>query len=67
MANVTRNYYVPKNQIGRFIINRMIDKVGCSVDNFKVNRESNTICVTLSFNEKDIKTIEKILKLYGVI
>ena len=67
MANVTRNYYVPKNQVGRFIINRMIDKVGCSVDNFKINRESNTICVTLSFNEKDVKTIEKILKMYGVM
>lgn len=67
MANVTRNYYVPKNQIGRFIINRMIDRVGCSVENFRVNRDTNTICVTMSFNDKDTQLIEKILKMYGVM
>ena len=67
MKNVTRNYYVPKNQVGRYIINRIIDKVGCSVDDIKVNQETQTICVTFSFNDKDIAKVEKILKLYDVL
>jgi hypothetical protein len=67
MKNVTRNYYVPRNQIGRHIINRIIEKVGCSVSDFKVNRETNTICVTLSYNEKDTPTIERVLKMYDVM
>lgn len=67
MKNVTRNYYVPRNEIGRNIINRIIDKVGCSVSEFKVNRDTNTICITLSFDEKDTPTVERILKIYDVM
>ena len=65
--NVTRNYYVPKNQIGRYLINRIVEKVDCSVDNIKVNRDSETIRVTFSFQEKDAKTVERILKTYGLM
>lgn len=64
---ITRNYFVPKNQVGRHIINRIIEKVECSVDDFKVNRDTNTICVTLSFPNKDTPVIERILKLYDVM
>lgn len=67
MKNITRNYYVPRNEVGRHIINRIIDKVGCSVNDFKVNRDTNTICVTMSFEEKDTPTIERILKLYNIL
>lgn len=64
---VTRNYFVPKNQIGHHIINRIIEKVGCSVSDFKVNRDTNTICITLSFSDKDTPVVERILKLYDVM
>lgn len=67
MKNITRNYYVPRNEVGRHIINRIIDKVGCSVNDFKVNRDTNTICVTMSFEEKDTPIIERILKLYNIL
>ena len=67
MKNITRNYYVPRNEVGRHISNRIIDKVGCSVNDFKINRETNTICVTMSFEEKDTPTIERILKLYNLL
>jgi len=67
MKNVTRNYYVPRNQNGRHIINRIIEKVGCSVSDFKVNHETNTICITLSFDEKDAQTIERVLKMYDAM
>lgn len=67
MNNVTRNYYVPKNQVGRYLINRIIEKIDCSVDNIKVNHESETLRVTLSFQEKDAKTVERILKMYGLM
>lgn len=67
MKNITRNYYVPRNEVGRHIINRIIDKVGCSVNDFKINRDTNTICVTMSFEEKDTPIIERILKLYNLL
>ena len=67
MKNITRNYYVPRNEVGRHIINRIIDKVGCSVNDFKINRETNTICVTMSFEEKDTPTIERTLNLYNLL
>ena len=65
--NVTRNYYVPRNNVGRYIINRIVDQVGCSIDDIKVNRDSNTICVTFSFNARDTKDVEKILKTYDIM
>lgn len=64
---VSRNYYFPKNQIGRYIINQMINRIDCSVDNFRVNHSTNTICVTLSFRERDTAQIERLLKMYGLL
>lgn len=63
----TRIYYVPRNQIGRTIMCTIVDRVGCSVGDFKLNRDSNTIRFVVTCNKKDIPTIERILRLYGVI
>lgn len=67
MYTVSRNYYFPKNQIGRYIINQVVNHIDCSVENFRVSRSTNTICVTFSFRERDLKQVERILKMYGLL
>lgn len=67
MANVTRNYYVPRNNVGRHIINRIVENVPCSIDGVTPKRAADTFCVTLSCNAKDISKIENILKSFGVL
>lgn len=63
----TRVYYVPRNQIGRYIMNVVVDRVGCSVSDFKINRQSDTIRFVVTCPIKDIPKIERILKMYGVM
>jgi hypothetical protein len=46
-------------------MNKLIDKVGCSVGDIKVMKEAIRVPVTC--NDKDVKTIENILKLYNMI
>ena len=64
---ITRNYYVPRNRIGLYIMNVIVDRVGCSVDDFKPSRSSDTIRFSITCNQKDIPAVEKILRLYGVL
>ena len=63
----TRNYYVARNCIGRQVMNTIVDRVPCSVGDFKINRESNTIKFTVTCELHDIPKIEKILKRYGMM
>lgn len=63
----TRTYYLPKNRISLHLINYMVDRVGCSIGELKVNQQSNTIRVPVTCNDNDISKIEKILKRYDMI
>ncbi len=63
----TRIYYVPRNQFGRHIMNVIIEKVGCSVGDFKLNRQSDTIRFCVTCNDKDISKVEHILSRYDLI
>jgi len=63
----TRNYYIPRNMIGRQVMNTIVDKVGCSVGDFKFNRESNTIKFTVTCEMNDFPKIEKILERYDML
>lgn len=68
--NVTRNYYFPKNAVGRQILNRVIDEVGGSVDTISFARDANgkeVMNVTFSCNKMDVRSIEKILKFYDLL
>lgn len=67
MNLITRNYYVPKNIIGRQVMNTIVDKVGCNVGDFKINRQSDTIRFTITCNLQDVPHIEKILKRYNMM
>lgn len=64
---ITRIYYVPRNQIGRQIMNIVIERVGCSVGDFKVNRQSDTIRFVVTCRAQDVPKIEKILSFYDVL
>jgi hypothetical protein len=64
---ITRIFYVPRNQIGRYLMNAVVERVGCSVGDFKVNRQSDTIRFVVTCRVQDIPKIERILKLYDVM
>ena len=63
----TRNYFVPCNNIGRHVMNAIVDKVGCSVGDFKINRDIGVIRFTITCNVKDFAQVEKILRRYDML
>jgi hypothetical protein len=67
MNIVTRTYYIPRNQIGRYVMNYIVEKVGCSVGEFKLNRQAETIRFSITCKINDVPTIEKILRLYDML
>lgn len=62
---VTRTYYFPRNQIGRYIINYIVERVGCSIGNFHVVADS--IAVVMTVQPHDVVKVERILQMYGLI
>lgn len=63
----TRNYYIPRNCIGRQVMNTIVDRIGCSVGDFKVNKEANTIKFTVTCDLRDFPKVERILKRYDMM
>ena len=63
----TRTYYLPKNYMSVHVINYIVSKVGCSIGELKVCQKANVIRVPVTCNDKDVKKIEKILNLYGMM
>lgn len=63
----TRTYYMPRNRISLYIISNIIDKIGCSIGDIKVQQISNTIRVPITCNDNDIPRVEKILKRYDIL
>lgn len=60
----TRSYYVPRNQIGHFIINTVIDKVSCSIGDIVPYTFMNVMRFTITCRDKDIPTVEHIIDQY---
>ena len=61
----TRTYYLPKNRIALYLINYMIERVGCSIGDIK--KIENAIRVPITCNDCDVQKIEHILNCYGLI
>ena len=61
----TRTYYFPKNQIGRHILNYLVERVGCSIG--EIRKISNIIAVSITVQKRDIVKIERILQMYDLI
>lgn len=63
----TRTYYLPKNRFALHIINYMVSKVGCSIGELKVNRQTDTIRVPITCNDIDVAKVERVLKTYDML
>lgn len=64
---VTRTYCMPNNDVSRLLLNSIFSRVGCSIGEITTNPTHETIRVPITCEEKDIRTVERILKLYGII
>lgn len=64
---ITRTYYLPRNRIALHLINYMVLHIGCSIGEIKVSKQSDTIRVPVTCNEKDIQRIERILTRYEML
>ena len=62
---VTRTYYFPCNQLGRYILNYLIERVGCSVGNF--SRVADSLAVVITVTQRDITKVERILEMYDLM
>lgn len=61
----TRTYYLPKNRIALHIVNNIVAKVGCSIGDIRVIKD--TLKVSITCNQHDIPKVEKILWLWNMI
>ena len=61
----TRTYYFPRNQIGRHILNFIIERIGCSIGN--IRKVSDTLAVPITVATRDITKVEQILKMYDLM
>lgn len=62
---VTRTYYFPRNQLGRYILNYLIEHIGCSVGKF--GHVADTFSVVITVSQRDITKVEHILEMYGLM
>ena len=61
----TRTYYFPSNRIGRYILNYLIERIGCSIGD--IRKVANTIAVPITVQKKDVVKVERILQMYDLI
>ena len=51
----TRTYYFPRNQFGRYILNYLIERVGCSIGD--IRKVSDTIAVPITVAKRDLTKV----------
>ena len=61
----TRTYYLPKTRISIHVINKLVERVGCSIGDIKLVQD--TLRVPITCNDTDVKKIEKVLRIYNMI
>ena len=61
----TRTYYFPRNQIGRHILNYLIENVGCAVGD--IRKVADTLAVPITVAKRDIIKVERILQMYDLL
>lgn len=61
----TRTYYIPANKIGRYLLNHLVDKVGCSVGN--IRRVGTALAVVITTTKRDMQKVERILQMYDLM
>lgn len=63
----TRTYYLPRERFSLMVLNKIVDKVGCSIGDIKVSQKADCLKVPITCNDKDIVRIEKILYRFDMI
>jgi hypothetical protein len=61
----TRTYYLPKTRISIHVINKLVERVGCSIGDIRLVQD--TLRVPITCNDTDVKKIEKVLRIYNMI
>lgn len=61
----TRTYYFPYNRIGRYILNYLILRVGCSIGG--IHKVAETMAVSITVPKRDVVKVERILQIYNLI
>lgn len=61
----TKTYYFPRNRFGRYILNYLIERVGCSVGD--IRKVGDTLAVPITAPVRDVPKLERILKRYNLM
>lgn len=61
----TRTYYFPFSAVGRYIINYLIDHVGCSVG--AIRKVDNYLAVAITTPTREVIKVERILQMYDLL
>ena len=61
----TRTYYFPANRIGRYILNYLIERVGCSIGD--IRKVADNIAVPITTQKRDVTKVERILQMYDLM
>lgn len=61
----TKTYYFPRTRVGRYILNYLIENVGCSVGD--IRKVADTLAVPITVPKRDINKVERILKMYNLM
>jgi hypothetical protein len=61
----TRTYYFPANQIGRYILNYLLTRVGCSVGS--VRKVADNLAVVITTPKREVIKVERILQMYDLM
>ena len=62
---IERTYYFPANRIGRYILNYLIERVGCSVGD--IHKVADNLVVPITVAKRDIVKVERILQMYDLM
>ena len=62
---VTRTIYVPANHLGRDVLARIWQHVGCSIGD--IRRVENVFRVSVTMPEREVDMVEKILKKFDLL
>ena len=60
----TRTYYVPANRIGCYLLNYMVDRIGCSIG--QIRKVNDTLAVVVTTTKRDIQKVDRILQMYDL-
>lgn len=61
----TRTYYFPANRIGRYILNYLIARVGCSIGD--IRKVAGNLAVPITVQKRDVVKVERVLQMYDLM